>query len=200
MSRKNKSLPKPPITAFGRKKRFEDGEEQAPLMADRMAAAMVEGKLEDFLKEELPDNERARDLAMMMMGMTGMVPSGDPPSVQKKESIGPSSDAAESVSHSEMPGSAEIPGEVMSATRSGDVKGLMDLLQKEHEKRTGEAPSFGQKTSDPSTAPAQDLPAFEKEILDELIRIASENNVSLDWVILRALKLYVREFKRTGRL
>ncbi len=198
MSRKNKSLPKPPTTAFGRKKRFEDGEEQSPLMADRMAAAMAEGKLEDFLKEELPDNERARDLAMMMMGMTGMVPSGDPPPVQKKESIGPSSDAAESVSHSEIPGSAEIHGEVMSAIRSGDVKGLMGLLRREHQKRMPDAETTpGEEAA--ATSPL-DQPTIDKELIDAFIRIASDNSVTPDWIILRAIKIYVEEYKKTGKL
>ena len=43
-----------------------------------MAAAAAEGKLEDFLKQEMPDNEYARNLANMMMGMTGMM-SGSMP-------------------------------------------------------------------------------------------------------------------------
>ena len=78
MSEKEKPLPRPPKTPFGRN-RFEQREEDAPLMADRMAAAMAEGKLEEFMKEEMPDNDYARALASMMMGMTGMMPGGSLP-------------------------------------------------------------------------------------------------------------------------
>ena len=38
-----------------------------------MAQAAAEGKLDEFLKQEMPDNEYARNLASMMMGMTGMM-------------------------------------------------------------------------------------------------------------------------------
>jgi hypothetical protein len=74
-SDKEKPLPKPPTSAFGRKER-PDQEDQTTLLADRMAAAMAEGKLDEFLKQEMPDNEYARNLATMMMGMTGMMPAG----------------------------------------------------------------------------------------------------------------------------
>jgi len=74
MSEKERPLPKPPTTPFGRKRPFEEKEDNAPLMADRLAAAMAEGTLDEFMKQELPDNEHARTLAMMMMGMSGMMP------------------------------------------------------------------------------------------------------------------------------
>src|SRR5512135_840359 len=74
-TRKEKPLPKPPHTAFGRKKPTEHAEGDT-LLADRLAEAMAEGKIEDFLKQELPDNEYARNLTSMMMGMTGMLPIG----------------------------------------------------------------------------------------------------------------------------
>ena len=76
MSPNEKPLPKPPSTPFGRKRAGEQREEQEPLTADRMAAAMAEGKIEEFLKKEMPDNEHARKLANMMMGMSGMMPAG----------------------------------------------------------------------------------------------------------------------------
>ncbi len=74
-TKKEKPLPKPPHTAFGRKKPAEH-EEGDTLLADRLAAAMAEGKIEEFLKQEMPDNEYARNLTSMMMGMTGMLPIG----------------------------------------------------------------------------------------------------------------------------
>ena len=73
MSKQEKLLPKPPNTPFGRKRHFEEDESKDPLIADEMVQAMAEGKLEEFLKKELPDNEYARKLAEMMMGMTGML-------------------------------------------------------------------------------------------------------------------------------
>jgi hypothetical protein len=76
---KEKPLPKPRKAAFGRKKQFGQEEGQDALLADRLAAAMAEGKLEEFLKQEMPDNEYARSLATMMMGMTGMMPPADAP-------------------------------------------------------------------------------------------------------------------------
>src|SRR6266540_6002203 len=79
MADKDKPLPKPPNKAFGNKKRFEEEDDQSTLIADRMAAAMAEGKLDEFIKQELPDNEYARNLVSMMMGMTGMLPMGGGP-------------------------------------------------------------------------------------------------------------------------
>jgi 3-polyprenyl-4-hydroxybenzoate decarboxylase len=32
------------------------------------------------------------------------------------------------------------------------------------------------------------------------MHIASENHVTVDWIIMRALKLYLEEYRKTGRL
>jgi hypothetical protein len=118
-------------------------EEEEPLMADQIAKAIAEGKLEEFLQNKMPDNEYAKALTMMMLKMTGMSPS----------------------------------------------EGLPSVLEKEPEK-----PS----TIQPSNSP--DLPIIEKDTLDQLNKIASENNVNLDWIVLRALRVYVQEYLKTGRL
>jgi len=190
MSEKERPLPKPPTTPFGRKRPFEEKEDNAPLMADRLAAAMAEGRLDEFMKQELPDNEHARTLAMMMMGMSGMMPPQGLPSVQENEpqgqSVNPPSEPSE---------------DVVKAAKEGDVKGLMDILQKEHKKRSsatgateeGMAP---EKTEDDSSA----IGKVEKETLDRLMDIASRNNLSMDWIVLRALRVYVEEYQKTGRL
>jgi len=47
-----------------------------------------------------------------------------------------------------------------------------------------------------NTAPS----GIEKEVLDELIKIASANSVTLDWLIMRALKVYMQEYQKTGKL
>ncbi len=185
MSKKEKPLPKPPNTAFGRKKQFEQPEEQASLLADRMAAAMAEGKLDEFLKREMPDNEYARNLATMMMGMTGMMPSGRAPS-------------SENAASAQTPSAEEVPEEVRKAIQGGDVKGLMDLLRQEHQKR---APGEETKPSE-AAAPSQpvDQPTIDKELIDALIQIAKDNSVTMDWIILRAIKVYVEEYRKTGKL
>ena len=33
-----------------------------------------------------------------------------------------------------------------------------------------------------------------------LIGIAGDNDVTLDWIMLRAIKVYVEEYRRTGKL
>ncbi len=189
MSRKEKPLPKPPNRAFGGRKQFEQEEEQGALIADRMAAAMAEGKLDEFLKKEMPDNEYARSLARMMMNMSGMTPKHDeqpaPQSPEKKEQPNEAS-------------SMEVPEDVRSATRAGDIQGLMDLLRREHQKR---APGIETKPEEGAAAsPSAAQPTIDKDVIDALIRIASDNGVTLDWIILRAIKVYVQEYKKTGKL
>ena len=190
MSEKERPLPTPPTTPFGKKRPFEEKDENAPLMADRLAAAMAEGRLDEFMKQELPDNEQARTLAMMMMGMSGMMPPQGLPSVQKNEPQG------ESVNPPSKP-----PDEVVKAAKEGDVKGLMEILQREHKKRS--ADTRATEESVPSENIEETSPAIgkvEKETLDQLMNIASRNNLSMDWIILRALRLYVEEYHKTGRL
>jgi hypothetical protein len=186
-----KPLPKPPHTAFGRKKPFEQTEEQT-LMADRLAAAAVEGRLEEFLNQEIPDNEYARNLASMMMGMTGMMPGhiAEPPRRKEQPEPMPAGAAA--------PG-AEVPEEIRAAAQSGDVKVLRDLLRQEHRKRMPDA--VQEEPCEPAAPqPATGLPAIDKDLIDALIRIAGDNSVTLDWLILRAIKVYVQEYQKTGRL
>jgi hypothetical protein len=190
MSEKEHPLPKPPATPFGRKRALEEKDETAPLMADRMAAAMAEGRLDEFMKQELPDNEQARTLAMMMMGMSGMMPPQGIPSAQGNEPQGESG-----------PPSSEPPEEVVKAAQEGDVKGLMEILQREHRKRSGATEATGETVAPEKTE--ESFPALgrvEKETLDQLMEIASRNKLSMDWIVLRALRLYVEEYHKTGRL
>lgn len=44
-----------------------------------------------------------------------------------------------------------------------------------------------------NTAPS----GIEKEVLDELIKIASANSVTLDWLIMRALRVCFDDFRKT---
>ncbi|NJD56624.1 MAG: hypothetical protein FIA94_09510 [Nitrospirae bacterium] len=205
MSDKENPLPKPPKTPFGRRRAGEEEEPRQPLMADRMAMAMAEGKLDEFMKENLPDNEQARQLAMMMMSMTGMgsmtPPMGFPAPGQESAAEARADDQAEQMQKTGQ--EAQVPEDVMKAVQAGDMHQLMELLRREHQKRTGtEIASVPPPLSSPSgeagfnTAPA----GIEKEVLDQLIEIASANSVTLDWLILRAMKVYIEEYRQTGRL
>ncbi len=186
MSEKDKPLPKPPDAPFGRKKRFENSESKPPLMADKMAMAMAKGRLDEFIKEELPDNEHARKLAEMMMGMTGMtdmMSSGKPVSDKKKSDNRPAQ-AKKKRSSVDQP-----PEDVVNAVKSGDVQGLTDLLKREQKKR-----------SPNSTTPASSQASVEKVTIEQLIKIAADNDLSLDWIFFRALKKYVEDYQKTGNL
>jgi len=200
MTKKEKPLPKPPNKPFGRKNAFEHEDEPSSLIADRMAAAMAEGKLEDFLKQEMPDNEYARNLASVMMGMTGMMmPSGAEPSGHQApgpKAVTPPADTAPE----QIPSAEDIPEDVKKAVQSGDMQGLMEMLRREHRKRMPEAEPGSTETSEAQPSQASNMPAIDKDLIDELIKIAADNSVSLDWMILRAIKVYVQEYKKTGRL
>lgn len=198
MPKKEKPLPKPPKTPFERKKPFDGEGKQEPLMADRMAVSMSEGKLEEFMQRELPDNEHARKLAEMMMGMTGMLtPAGFSGKPEPKKE-GPSEKPEASIPEKQ---SSEVhpPDDVVNAVKSADVKGLMDLLRREHNKRHGdEGMAVAGEKHEYAHSPDQAM--IEKEIIERLISIASDNNLSLDWIFFRALKRYVQEYEKTGNL
>ncbi len=196
---KEKPLPKPPKTPFGRKRPEETEQEAGSLIADRMAAAMAEGKLEDFLKQEMPDNEYARNLASIMMGMTGMMPSGAEPSGHQtpgaKVGTPPADTAPEQTLSAE-----DVPEDVKKAVQSGDMQGLMEMLRREHRTRMPGAEPDSAETPEAPPSQASNMPAIDKDLIDELIKIAADNSVSLDWMILRAIKVYVQEYKKTSRL
>ena len=200
-SKKEKPLPKPPTSAFGRKRPAEQNEDQGGLMADRMAAAMAEGKLDEFLKQKMPDNEYARNLATMMMGMTGMLPMGGQPAVapslaQEQQPLSSEIKAAGQISSTK-----EVPEDVRKAIESGDVKGLKDLLRREYLKRTPGA-ELGMSEEAVASPPPQasGMPVIDKDLIDAMIQIAKDNSVTLDWMILRAIKVYVEEYQKTGKL
>lgn len=190
MDKHEKPLPRPPKTPFGRKRADPEQHDQA-LLADRMAEAAALGKLDEFLEHQLPDSEHARALASMMMGMTGMLPQamGTAP-VQQEQNA----------SASPVDPSQDTPAGVREAVQAGDVKGLVDLLKQEHRKRVGGAGEAATEEREEAAPPAGEIPEQEREVLDQMIALAREHKVSPDWIILRALKLYIEEYKRTGRL
>jgi hypothetical protein len=201
MTKKDNPLPKPPNSAFGSKKRFEQPDEQTALLADRMAAAMAEGKLDEFIKKEMPDNEYARNLTSLMMGMTGMLPMGEaptaPPPVERpRQSSNESAHPEQVLPEAEAP--ADVLERVSKAVEGGDVKSVMELLRQEHSRRS--PVSEPGTTEESSTASSPDQPAIDKDQVDALLQIAKDNSVSMDWLILRAIKVYVHEYQKTGKL
>ncbi len=190
MSDREKPLPKPHTSRFGRKKRLEEEEEDVPLMADRIAMAQAEGKLDEFLEGELPDSEHARKLVSMMMGMTGM---SQAETVKSPPAENPSSNEKRDTP------SAEPPEDILSAARAGDVQGLVGLLDRERRRRFPNETAT-QETPGSPERPAAEVPSVEKETIDLLLGIARDNDLSLDWIIMRALRLYIGEYKKTGRL
>jgi hypothetical protein len=197
MSKDERALPRPPASPFGGKRRFEEREEDVPLMVDRMASAIAAGNLEEFLKEELPDNEQARNLAMMMLGMTGMLPSENL-SVSGKRNKDVSKEGTEGRSD---PGTEPLPvmppEDILKAVSAGDVKGLMRLLEREHKKRF---PSRQNAAEEKDQAAPPDSSSARNETIERMVRIASENDVAFDWLVLRAFKRYIEEYGRTGLL
>ena len=182
MSKKNKPLPRSPKTPFGRS-RVEPEDQGQELIADKMAEAAALGKLDAFISEELPDSEHARKLAGMMMGMTGMISQAGLTAKENKEAPA---------------GETSVPEDVRNAVQGGDVQGLMALLRKEHQKRSPDAVQEQKAPEQPPAAKA--MPMIDKELIDALIAIAKDNNVTLDWTILRAIKVYVEEYRKTGKL
>lgn len=195
MKKKNKPLPKPPTTPFGRRKRLEN-DAQDPLLADEMAMAMAQGNLDEFMDREMPDNEYARKLADMMMGMTGMMAQNKPLRKREENSIpDPVSSSDETIKKTSS--HAQTPEEIIKAAQSGDVGRLVELLHKEHLKRFPDTDDLPQKK--PKTLP-NGQPKVEKVIIEQLMEIADKNNVTPEWLVLRALTLYVRDYLSTGRL
>ncbi len=187
---RDRPLPEPETSAFGRKSRFED-KEKPPLMADDIARAAAEGRLEELFGEKIPDGEYSRALVSMLMGMTGISSFARP------------SGNAEASGDRDTAGSVpQPPVGVLKAVRDGDVSGLMGLLRDEHVKRSSgnEGPAVPDPAAGPKKSDLSAQPTIGKDVIDGLISIASDNGVSLDWLILRALKMYVRGYRETGRL
>jgi hypothetical protein len=196
MSKKKKSLPTPSKTPFGRKRYLEESNREEHLMADQIARALAEGKLNEYLQNELPDSEYAVKLAEMMMGMTGIVPTKDV-SAQSDKDDGkkPKKRLSEKVTSPQIP-----PHDVLRAARTGDIKGLTQLLEREHKKQHTKSKKRRVKTEKPHSVLSHTTPAVEKELIDQLIKIASDNNISLDWLVFRAVSQYVFEYQKTGKL
>ena len=197
MSKKERDLPKPGKTPFS-KKRFEDKGQEDLIMADEMAIAAAEGKLDEYIEQEIPGGEYAKKLAMMMMGMTGVLPPEGGLSVNK-EGRSSSSESTETTRTEESVPGSDVPTDVLNAVHSGDVEKLKELLAREKQRRDPGSAEEPMEESDVQQKP-QPKTAIEKDMLEALFKIASENSLSIDWLVARALKLYLDEYQRTGRL
>ncbi len=204
MSDKDKPLPKPPGTPFGRKRNFGEGEKQEPLMADRMAMSMAEGKLDDFIQREIPDNDSARKLAEMMMGMTGMLPAEGFPEKSGPEKKEKPPEKKGKVKSEKKPPFMKPPEDVINAVKEADVEGLVELLKREQKKLSPESetdrPAKEKKEEKTDSADSPNPASIEKEVIVQMMKIASDNNLTLDWIFFRALKKFVQEYQKTGNL
>jgi hypothetical protein len=195
MSAEDRPLPEPSSRAFGKKKPFETSDGK-PLMSDQIAMAAAEGRLEQFMKDEVPDSDHARKLVSMMMGMTGIMPSEGIMGLQAGTDTPADKPCGSETDTENIPSGP--PEDVLKAMSTSDVKGLKDLLKREHTKRTPDPESAAE--PEESRPPDNTLPLAEKDAIDNLLKIASDNNLTPDWIILRALKIYTDEYNRTGRL
>ncbi len=211
MTDAKKPLPEPPKRPFGRKK-FGPVEHQGELLADELTDAAMRGTVDEFLQDQIGDNPNARRLAEMMMGMTGMgnmagIPAAAPPAGDSSGDPPAGGDGAEQSTGSENP--PEPSEEMVAAAQAGDVQSLMGLLKAEHERRTGRPVTDNKKSAPESADPggpssadgnAGDRGFLDKESLDTLLAIAGAQGVGVDWLIARAITLYLRDYRLTGRL
>ncbi len=187
MPKKKRQLPEPPGGPFGRRRPFEERVE-APHTADRLAAALMEGRVEEFMDKEFGDVPHAKELAMMMLGATGMMPSPAKTKAEKPSSRKKPVGTGKKKKSGESPKASE---RVMRAAEKGDLETLGNLLAGELRKRSGgESP----KKKGPKET------HFDKADIDTILEIAARNNVSVDWVMARAIKLYARDYRTTGRI
>jgi hypothetical protein len=203
VSTRDRPLPTPPRKRFGGAP--EERDDAAPLTADRMAQAAAAGRLEEFLRQEIPAGDHARNLAMMMMGMSGMMPADLPPAAPEPPP-GPDREPADAQGGP----APQPPPQVVRAVGQGDVAQLASLLKAEHAKRNPAVPGGGDAAAPgglpDAAAPASGAAAapgragIDAAFVDELIRIAADADVTVDWLMLRAVRLYVEEYRRSGRL
>jgi hypothetical protein len=197
MSKKEKALPRPKKTPFGRSRHENEGQDDL-LMADRMAMAAAEGRLNEYLDQEMPEGPYAKKLANMMMGMTGILPP-EPGLHGGEHAQSPISEAASTSQMKEDGSSPAVPQDVVNAVQAGDVEKLKELLAREKQMRSSDADEASGVVQNPDRS--QSSPSMiEKDMLDSLMKVAFENKLSIDWLMARALKLYLEEYRKTGRL
>ena len=219
MPKNKKPLPTPPNKKpFGHHQGSESSQNSEGMIADKMSVAMAQGKLDSFIEKEFDGNKNASKLANMMMGMTGMGQGFAPPTSPAPEAH-QETPPSETKTEADAPTPEEAlkgiapPEEILKATMSGDVKKLTELLKKasmdnkpegapEEDSAQGTMPPKRSTAEAPlgEEEPTAGTPVMEKQILKDLIEMSSKNSVSVDWLIEGALKLYLQDYKNTGRM
>ena len=206
MPKKEHPLPRPPKKRGGHA--FTENPETGGLIFDKLQEAVAEGKVEEFMKENMPEGQYARKLTEMMMGMSGVPFAG-------KAETGAGAEPAIPRLVENIPGIKDgeaespmmkVPSDVLQAAMEGNLNTLKDLLKREHEgflsgpqpgkKKGGGVGQEEQKES----LEEKNGSLVEKEIIDSLFEIAVDNNLDMDWLIRRALKLYIKKYRETGQL
>ncbi|MDA8089094.1 MAG: hypothetical protein M0Z61_02545 [Nitrospiraceae bacterium] len=197
MPKKERPLPRPP-----RKKGrhgFTEQTETEGLVFDKLQQAMAEGRAEEFMKENLPEGEYARKLTDIMMGMSGVsfdvnqnITSGGPDKLEAKDK------------EADRP-LAKVPKDVLQAAMEGNIGSLTDLLKREHEKSAphpgkGKGKSGGLQAEEMKGLEEKNGSLLERDIMESLYEISVDNNLSIDWLLYRALKLYIKKYRETGQL
>ena len=198
MPKKERALPQPPRKKTG--PGFSQEEETGGLVFDKLQEAMAEGRMEEFMKENMPEGQHARKLVEIMMGMSGGGPFTG--KMEGAEGNAPNKTGANSSEAGKPP--MKVPKDVLQAAMEGNVGTLADLLKREH----GEpGPQRGKKKTEGGTIHKEgplpeekNVSLLEKEIMDSLLEIAVDNNLDMDWLIYRALKLYIKKYRETGQL
>lgn len=190
MPRKEHALPEPPRDK--KRVRESSGKEKDGLIFDKLQEAMAGGRLEKFIRENIPGGEYARRLTGLMMGMSGMPPRHG---AEEKKGADKSKNKME-----------ELPADVLHAVREGNAEKLQGLLEREQERRSGlgrgkkKEEAAGDAMAGQANAVQSPDSLIEKEVIDNLMEIGVDNGLSMDWLILRALKLYIRKYMETGQL
>lgn len=195
---KERPLPRPPRKKAERG--FSGREEAGGLMFDKLQEAVAQGRVEEFMEENMPEGQYSRKLAEMMMGMSGAPLALRPE--RPEEGNGPGMKEAERPT-------LKVPKDVLQAAMEGNVNTLSDLLKREQghpaapTRRKKSAPPSGEGKALPGEKEGREEKngsLLEKEVIDSLLEISVDNNLPMDWLIYRALKLYIKKYRETGQL
>jgi hypothetical protein len=197
MSKKDRPLPQPPKRPFQRRRTFQENSSEEPLLADELMRASAKGTLEELMTQELPDSEYSKKLVELLMGLTGMMPPVHNRNHDQKDrkSTFPKD---RTIPQETEPRYDKPPEDIQQAVQSGDIKLIMELLYREHKKRMPDSDS--KLSFDKHDHQSQNAAVVNKNLFDQMISIAADHNVSQEWLLMRAMRLYIDEYNRTGRL
>ena len=207
MSESDRPLPTPPRSRFGR----DSQEEPAPPGHDfRPDGPRCRGRAPRGIPAARnPRGRSRRNLAMMMMGMSGMMPMEMPAGLPRhpptarhlRRPVRTPPSPRTSRPRCLRPSSRETwPtswGSSAPSTRNDPA--LPTPVDERRRLRGLSAAAAGlrvQQRCPPPGGPGR----HDAAIIEELIRISADNDVTVEWLMFRAVKLYVEEYRKTGRL